>query len=131
MKYILSCTFTNFKPTFRIRKEKNNFSMSYFVFTISIKLSHENTLKLSFFLQFNSCAKQMSLSPGGHDNSSTNSLPTTFLLDLTTGEWTESTPMTTPRRDHACLFVDFEDRSGVLVTGGTYQLMIQKFNGSY
>ena len=57
---------------------------------------------------------------GGHDNASTNSLPTGFALDLSRSdpEWAELPEMEQPRRDHACLLVEFEDAAGVLVTGG-------------
>ena len=55
---------------------------------------------------------------GGHDNSSTASLSTVLQLTKETGEWTEISGMLTPRRDHACLYVDLETSGGILVTGG-------------
>ena len=55
---------------------------------------------------------------GGHDNASTNSLPTGFQLDISESVWTSIPEMNVPRRDHACLFVEFEKTKGILVTGG-------------
>jgi len=58
---------------------------------------------------------------GGHSNQSYISLPS--LLELSQGEdgivrWTQLADMNQPRRDHGCLFVEFESSKGVLVTGG-------------
>lgn len=55
---------------------------------------------------------------GGHDNASTNSLPLGYQLDISEGTWTTLPQMIVPRRDHACLLVEFEKARGILVTGG-------------
>ena len=55
---------------------------------------------------------------GGHDNSSEASLSTVLMLTKETGEWSEVSRMLTPRRDHACLYVELETSAGILVTGG-------------
>jgi len=55
---------------------------------------------------------------GGHTNSSSQSQDSVFQLDKETGQWSELPGMITPRRDHGCLFVEFETSKGVLVTGG-------------
>ena len=39
-------------------------------------------------------------------------------LEEGTGEWRRLEGMNTPRRDHGCLYVEFESSRGVLVTGG-------------
>jgi len=55
---------------------------------------------------------------GGHDNSSDASISTVLKLTKETGEWSEMSGMLTPRRDHACLYVELETSAGILVTGG-------------
>ena len=55
---------------------------------------------------------------GGHDNVSTNSLPTGYSYRVSEGKWTAIAEMNVPRRDHACLFLEMEDNNGILVTGG-------------
>ncbi len=60
----------------------------------------------------------LSLCSGGHDNVSTNSLPTVYKLDPSTKEWLDLPEMNHPRRDHACLYVELEETDGILVTGG-------------
>eukprot|EP00095_Tigriopus_kingsejongensis_P003416 maker-scaffold1126_size61158-snap-gene-0.11 protein:Tk03416 transcript:maker-scaffold1126_size61158-snap-gene-0.11-mRNA-1 annotation:"hypothetical protein TRIADDRAFT_56004" len=55
---------------------------------------------------------------GGHDNSSSQSLPLGYMLKILDNQWTEIPNMNVPRRDHACLFVEFEKARGILVTGG-------------
>lgn len=37
---------------------------------------------------------------------------------MSKGKWTKLSDLNQPRRDHACVFVEFETTSGVLVTGG-------------
>ena len=49
---------------------------------------------------------------------SVESLDKVYELDPVTNSWTEVSAMMTARRDHACLFIQLEDSSGVLVTGG-------------
>jgi hypothetical protein len=54
---------------------------------------------------------------GGQSNQSSSlSLVLSFSKDQR--EWTEGQNMLQPRRDHACLYVELEDRKGMLVTGG-------------
>ncbi|TRY74923.1 hypothetical protein TCAL_07513 [Tigriopus californicus] len=55
---------------------------------------------------------------GGHDDNSTLSLATGYMLNILENAWTEIPNMKVPRRDHACLFVEFEKSKGMLVTGG-------------
>ena len=55
---------------------------------------------------------------GGHDNASTNSLPSGYRYEVGEGKWTAIAEMNVPRRDHACLFLEMEDNNGILVTGG-------------
>ena len=55
---------------------------------------------------------------GGHDNTSETSLATVLKLTKETGQWSEVSGMLTPRRDHACLYVELETSAGILVTGG-------------
>ena len=54
---------------------------------------------------------------GGQSNQSS-SLSLVLSLSKDQGEWTEEQSMLQPRRDHACLYVELEDRKGMLVTGG-------------
>ena len=54
---------------------------------------------------------------GGQSNQSS-SLSLVLSLSKDQGEWTEEQSMHQPRRDHACLYVELEDRKGMLVTGG-------------
>ena len=37
---------------------------------------------------------------------------------MSTGTWTSITSMEIARREHACLYVEFEETKGILVTGG-------------
>ena len=55
---------------------------------------------------------------GGHTNSSEESMATVLQLTRESGEWVPIGSMNTPRRDHACLYLELETSSGVLVTGG-------------
>ncbi len=56
---------------------------------------------------------------GGHNtNSTVKSLNTGLRLKVSTGAWTTITSMEVARREHACLFVEFEETKGILVTGG-------------
>jgi len=55
---------------------------------------------------------------GGHDNTSEASLATVLKLTKETGEWSEVAAMLTPRRDHACLYVELETSAGILISGG-------------
>ena len=41
-------------------------------------------------------------------------------MTVSTGSWTEIPEMEAERREHACLFVEFEDTKGILVTGGEH-----------
>ena len=85
---------------------------------------------------FRSCAVSTGSSiimVGGHNNQSTESL--NIMLEMTKvgyiipkltnpssllqgGDWTFGPLMLESRRDHACLYVEFERSRGVLVTGG-------------
>ena len=50
------------------------------------------------------------LCQGGHDNSSTDSLSAGYRLKFDSGEgWAKIEDMNIPRRDHACIYVEFED----------------------
>ena len=55
---------------------------------------------------------------GGHDNSSFASLATVLKLSADTGNWQQIESMIDPRRDHTCLYVEFERSKGILVAGG-------------
>ena len=55
---------------------------------------------------------------GGHGNGSAGSVRSAHMLSASKGKWIELAEMNHPRRDHACVFVEFETTSGVLVTGG-------------
>lgn len=55
---------------------------------------------------------------GGHDNSSFASLATVLKLSADTGNWQQIESMIDPRRDHTCLYVEFERSKGLLVAGG-------------
>ena len=56
---------------------------------------------------------------GGHDNSSSIiSLATVLRLSADTGNWQQIESMIDPRRDHTCLYVEFERSKGILVAGG-------------
>jgi hypothetical protein len=56
---------------------------------------------------------------GGHNtNATAKSVNTGLKLKVSTGTWTTITSMEVARREHACLFVEFEDTKGILVTGG-------------
>jgi len=61
---------------------------------------------------------EMVILTGGHTNTSTESLATTLMLSTETGGWTEIKSMMVPRRDHACIFMELERTTGVLVSGG-------------
>lgn len=58
--------------------------------------------------------------PGGQgsDGSSSSSLSSGYSLHAPTSRFSSLPPMNQARRDHACLFVEFEHDKGVLVTGG-------------
>ena len=53
-----------------------------------------------------------------HSNESTASLDTVLQYSAGAATWTPLAPLLTPRRDHACLYVELESSRGVLVTGG-------------
>ncbi len=53
---------------------------------------------------------------GGVDNSSINPLATGLYLD--NSQWKELPSMIEARKDHACLYINLEESSGILVTGG-------------
>jgi len=55
---------------------------------------------------------------GGHSNDSTQSLDTVLMYESSASSWTQLPVMLTPRRDHACIYVELETSAGVLVTGG-------------
>ena len=55
---------------------------------------------------------------GGITNQSSPSLSLVLSLSKDQAEWTVLQSMHQPRRDHACLYVELEDRKGMLVTGG-------------
>ena len=87
----------------------------------AVGVGKDNIIVVGKVICENSCLKQSSSMfsfSGGHDNSSTNSLPTAHKLSVSTGKWTKLPEMKHPRRDHACVFVEFETTSGILVTGG-------------
>ena len=68
--------------------------------------------QLSFFLNF--------LTGGHNTNSTVKSLNTGLKLKVSTGTWTSITSMEIARREHACLYVEFEETKGILVTGGNF-----------
>ena len=55
---------------------------------------------------------------GGHTNETSASLDTVLEYESSSSSWTNLPVMLTPRRDHACLYVELETSAGVLVTGG-------------
>ena len=56
---------------------------------------------------------------GGHGNgTAAGSVRSARMLSASKGKWIELAEMNHARRDHACVFVEFETTSGVLVTGG-------------
>jgi len=55
---------------------------------------------------------------GGHGNDTTQSLDTVLQYQGSGGGWTTLPSLLTARRDHACMWVEFETSAGVLVTGG-------------
>ena len=55
---------------------------------------------------------------GGHAEDPEVPLGSGLVLDITEGKWTDIPAMNEARRDHACLYVEFEKNKGILVTGG-------------